>query len=146
MPGTSPAELHVLVVDDDQGDVLMIKEALEAAPRAHRIQVASDGEQAVSLLRSALRERSDLPDLILLDLNMPRMNGIQVLEQIKKDERLRRIPVVVLTTSQAPADIRTSYDLHANAYVTKPMKLEDFTALVGEIDNFFGRIVALSDR
>ncbi len=144
MPAAAVHELSVLVVDDDLGDVLMIKEALEAGRRSHRIEVAQDGEQAVTILRRGLgRGAPPLPDVILLDLNMPRMNGMQVLDLIKNDERLRRIPVVVLTTSRAPKDILASYDLHANAYVTKPFSLEDFTDVVGEIDNFFGGIVCL---
>lgn len=144
MFGAAVTELSVLVVDDDLGDVLMIKEALGAGQRRHRVEVAQDGEQAVSILRRGSgRSGAALPDVILLDLNMPRMSGIQVLQTIKSDERLRRIPVVVLTTSRAPQDILASYDLHANAYVTKPINLEDFTDVVAEIDNFFGGVVSL---
>ena len=144
MSAAAVRELSVLVVDDDLGDVLMIKEALEAGQRLHRIEVAQDGEQAVSILRRGSgRGAPPLPDMILLDLNMPRMNGIQVLQLINNDELLRRIPEVVLTTSRAPQDILASYDLHANAYVTKPLNVEDFTDVVGEIDNFFGGVVSL---
>ncbi|MFI7586028.1 response regulator [Spongisporangium articulatum] len=143
MPGSGIAELDVLVVDDDEGDVLMITEALESSRHRHIIQIAPDGEQAVALLRRLSDNGSRLPDVILLDLNMPRMNGHQVLQVIKNDDRFRRIPVVVLTTSNAPTDIVGSYDRHANAYVTKPMTMEEFIAVVGEIDNFFGSIVEL---
>jgi CheY-like chemotaxis protein len=134
--------LTVLVVDDDPGDVLMIREALEASPRRHRIEVAQDGEQAMGVLRHGV-EQGSLPDVILLDLNMPRLSGMQLLKMIKGDERWRRIPVVVLTTSRAPKDIRASYDLHANAYVTKPLSLQDFTDIVRQIDEFFGGVASL---
>ena len=142
MPASVTRVLSILVVDDDLGDVLMIKEALEAGHRPHVIEVAQDGEQAIVLLR----RMRPLPDVILLDLNMPRMNGMQLLKVVKNDEALRRIPVVILTTSQAPTDISTSYELHANAYVTKPLSLEEFTDVVGEIDNFFGAIVSLPEH
>lgn len=144
MATTVARSIAVLVVDDDPGDVLMIEEALQsiAAPRA--IFVVNDGEGAVAFLRR-IPPYTDAPrpDVVLLDLNMPRMDGRQVLAVIKTDEQLRTIPVVVLTTSQAPADISSSYALHANAYVTKPMNLDELTSVVLKIDDFFVGTAAL---
>jgi two-component system response regulator len=141
---TSGRVLSVLLVDDDEGDLLMIREALDSGTREHDIHIAHDGEEALEFLRRKGRfADAPRPDLVLLDLNMPRMDGRQVLTLVKADEDLRRIPVVVLTTSRAPADINDSYGLHANAYVTKPMSLDDLTAVVKGIDDFFGGIVDL---
>jgi CheY-like chemotaxis protein len=136
--------LTVLLVDDDPGDVLMIEEALESIKAPRRVYVANDGEEAVEFLHQRGRyTRAPRPDVILLDLNMPRMDGRQVLAEIKTDLLLRSIPVVVLTTSQSPDDILSSYSLHANAYVTKPLNLDDLTEVVHKIDYFFARIAAL---
>jgi len=131
-------------VDDDPGDVLMIEEAFESIGSPRKVFVVNDGEEAVAFLRQT-GEFSDAPrpDVILLDLNMPRMDGRQVLAEVKSDVELRSIPIVVLTTSQSPADILSSYTLHANAYVTKPMNLDDLTEVVHKIDYFFARIAAL---
>jgi CheY-like chemotaxis protein len=143
--------IEVLLVEDDPGDVMMTREALDelAAPKqlASRLTVVSDGDEALSYLRredpytEAVR-----PDLILLDLNLPRRDGRQVLAEIKGDDALRRIPVVVLTTSQADEDIVHSYQLHANAYVTKPVDFERFIAVVRQIDEFFVSVVKLPPR
>jgi CheY-like chemotaxis protein len=136
--------LSVLLVDDDEGDLLMIREALDLSTSEHQIHVVNDGEEALQFLR---REGSyddvPRPDLVLLDLNMPRMDGRQVLAAVKADAELRTIPIIILTTSRAPADIVSSYELHANAYVTKPMNLDDLTAVVQGIDDFFGGIADL---
>jgi CheY-like chemotaxis protein len=141
---TASRAISILLVDDDPGDVLMIEEALESIGSPREIHVAGDGEEAVAFLRRKGRyEEAPRPDVILLDLNMPRMDGRQVLAEIKADRQLRSIPVIVLTTSQAPADISSSYSLHANAYVTKPMNLDELTEVVQKIDHFFARIAAL---
>jgi CheY-like chemotaxis protein len=134
--------LCVLVVDDDEADVLMISEALERADAAVSIERAADGRAAMDFLRSPASPR---PDLILLDLNMPRMGGQDTLAAIKSDDALKAIPVVVLTTSDAAADVLTSYQRRANAYVTKPMTLDDFEATVQRINDFY-RDVALLPR
>ncbi len=136
--------MSVLLVDDDPGDVLMIEEALESVDSPRKIFVVNDGEEAVAFLRrTGAFSKAPRPDVVLLDLNMPRMDGRQVLAEIKADEVLRSIPIVVLTTSQSPADILSSYSLHANAYVTKPLNLDDLTDVVHKIDYFFARIAAL---
>ena len=143
--GTNPIE--VLLVEDDPGDVLMTQEAFEEHKLRNRLTVVSDGAEALAYLRQEGKyETAVLPDLILLDLNLPRRDGREVLEEIKRDEKLRRIPVVVLTTSQADEDILRSYQLHANAYVTKPVDFDRFIAVVRQIDEFFVSVVKLPPR
>ncbi|MBM0279916.1 response regulator [Micromonospora tarensis] len=143
----SPQPVRILVVDDDPGDVLMIEEALADSDVEKIIDVVSDGEEAMEFLRAEGRhEQARRPDVILLDLNMPRMDGRQVLGAVKQDEDLRTIPIVVLTTSNADTDIVGSYTLQANAYVTKPIDLDDFNDVVRRIDEFFGRVVVLPKR
>ncbi|GAB3183484.1 response regulator receiver domain-containing protein [Micromonospora palomenae] len=139
--------VRILVVDDDPGDVLMIEEALEDSEIEKVIDVVSDGQEAMEFLRREGRHtEARRPDVILLDLNMPRMDGRQVLGEVKQDEDLRTIPIVVLTTSNADTDIVGSYTLQANAYVTKPIDLDDFNDVVRRIDEFFGRVVVLPKR
>lgn len=139
--------VRILVVDDDPGDVLMIEEALEDSDVEKVIDVVSDGQEAMEFLRREGRHTdARRPDVILLDLNMPRMDGRQVLGAVKSDEDLRTIPIVVLTTSNADTDIVGSYTLQANAYVTKPIDLDDFNDVVRRIDEFFGRVVVLPKR
>ncbi|WP_405093960.1 response regulator [Micromonospora sp. NBC_01392] len=143
----SPSPVRILVVDDDPGDVLMIEEALEESDVEKVIDVVADGEEAMEFLRREGRHTgAQRPDVILLDLNMPRMDGRQVLGEVKRDENLRSIPIVVLTTSNADTDVVSSYTLQANAYVTKPIDLDDFNDVVRRIDEFFGRVVVLPKR
>jgi CheY-like chemotaxis protein len=136
--------IEVLLVEDDQGDIVLTREAFEVNKLRNRLHVVNDGEQAMAFLR---RENgySDRPrpDLILLDLNLPRMDGMEVLSAIKDDADLRTIPVVVLTTSEAEEDILRSYRLHANAYVTKPVDLGQFIRIVRKIDDFWVTVVKL---
>ena len=136
--------IEVLLVEDDPGDVLMTQEAFEEHKVRNRLTVVSDGAEALSYLRrEGAYEGAQRPDLILLDLNLPRRDGREVLEEIKKDDDLCRIPVVVLTTSAADEDILRSYQLHANAYVTKPVDLDQFMSAVRQIDEFFVQVVRL---
>ena len=139
-----PDEIHVLLVEDDPGDVLMTQEAFEHHKLRNQLHVVSDGVEALSFLRRE-GEHADAPrpGLILLDLNLPRKDGRQVLEEVKNDETLRSIPIVVLTTSQAEEDILRSYDLHANAYVAKPVDFERFIDVIRQIDDFFVSVVKL---
>jgi CheY-like chemotaxis protein len=147
MGADSPHPVRILVVDDDPGDVLMIEEALADSDVDKVIDVVNDGEEAMEFLRAEGRHTdARRPDVILLDLNMPRMDGRQVLGEVKQDEDLRTIPIVVLTTSNADTDIVGSYTLQANAYVTKPIDLDDFNDVVRRIDEFFGRVVVLPKR
>ncbi|GAA0237193.1 response regulator [Cryptosporangium japonicum] len=136
--------LEVLVVDDDAGDVLMIEEALSANDVPSNLHVVSDGVEAVAFLRrEPPHADAPRPQLILLDLNMPRMDGREVLAEVKGDEDLRSIPVVVLTTSALDEDVIRSYELRANAFVTKPVDLDQFTSIVQQIETFYGRTVRL---
>ena len=142
---TDPAdEIHVLLVEDDPGDVLMTQEAFEHHKLRNQLHVVADGVEALAFLRGE-GEYADAPrpGLILLDLNLPRKDGRQVLEEVKNDESLRSIPVVVLTTSQAEEDILRSYNLHANAYVAKPVDFERFIEVIRQIDDFFVTVVKL---
>jgi CheY-like chemotaxis protein len=133
-----------LLVEDDPGDVLMTREAFEHYQIRGRLHVVSDGEQALHFLRKAGDYTGvPTPGLILLDLNLPRRNGLEVLAELKSDCRLLSIPVVVLTTSQAEEDIVRSYSLHANAYVSKPVDFDRFIAVIGQIDDFFLGLVKL---
>jgi CheY-like chemotaxis protein len=136
--------INVLLVEDDPGDVLITREALSAAKLLHNLAVVDNGEAALSYLRRQGEYReAPRPDLVLLDLNLPRLDGREVLATVKFDEDLKRIPVVVLTTSNSEEDVLRSYDLHANAYVTKPVDLEAFLAVVRQIDIFFLTVVRL---
>ncbi|WP_433803203.1 response regulator [Actinomycetospora sp. CA-084318] len=141
---TPPDEIDVLLVEDDEGDVLMTREAFEHHKLRNTLHVVSDGVEALEFLRrEGAHADAPRPGLILLDLNLPRKDGRQVLEEIKSDETLRSIPVVVLTTSQAEEDILRSYDLHANAYVAKPVDFERFIDIIRQIDDFFVTVVKL---
>jgi len=136
--------IEVLLVEDDEGDVLMTREALHEGKVVNRLSVVGDGVEAIAFLRregpyaDAVR-----PDLVLLDLNLPRRDGRQVLEEVKTDPALRRIPIVVLTTSEAEEDVLRSYDLHANAYVTKPVDFDRFVEVIRQIDDFWISVVRL---
>ena len=140
-------EIQVLLVEDDPGDVLMTREAFEDYKVHNQLHVVNDGEQAMAFLRQE-GEYAGLPrpDLVLLDLNLPRMDGREVLNAIKSDPELSSIPVVVLTTSEAEDDVLRSYSLHANAYVTKPVDFERFIDVVRQIDDFFVTVVRLPRR
>ncbi|MBZ6227649.1 response regulator [Streptomyces olivaceus] len=136
--------IDVLLVEDDPGDELMTREAFEDNKIGNTLHVVRDGEEALDFLyRRGPHTQAPRPDLILLDLNLPKYDGRQVLEKIKSDQDLSDIPVVVLTTSSAEEDILRSYKLHANAYVTKPVDLDQFIAAVRQIDDFFVQVVRL---
>lgn len=137
-----PAEL--LLVEDNYGDVVLAREAFRNAKISNNVVVASDGEKAMSLLRRE-GEHADrpLPDLILLDLNLPRMDGREVLQAIKSDPELRRIPVIVLTSSSADIDIHRSYDLNANGYIVKPVDFDQLKEIVSRLEAFWFSIVSL---
>jgi len=136
--------IEVLLVEDDPGDVLMTQEAFADNKVKNNLTVVSDGVEALAYLRRAgTWANAPRPDLILLDLNLPRKDGREVLAEIKADPDLRVIPVVVLTTSGAHDDVVGSYRLHANAYVTKPVDFEQFITVVRQIDDFFIGVVQL---
>jgi chemotaxis family two-component system response regulator Rcp1 len=138
--------IEILLVEDNPGDVRLTREALRDAKLLIRLRVVGDGVEALAYLhqeRDAKRAAAPRPDLILLDLNLPKKDGRQVLEEIKQDPDLRSIPVVILTTSQAEQDILKSYDLHANCYVTKPVDLHQFISAVKSIEGFWFTVVKL---
>jgi two-component system response regulator len=136
--------IEVLLVEDDPGDELMTREAFETNKIGNRLHVVRDGAEALDFLhRTGAHADAVRPDLILLDLNLPKRDGREVLEHIKTDPELAAIPVVVLTTSSAEEDILRSYHLHANAYVTKPVDFDRFIAAIHKIDEFFVTVVRL---
>jgi CheY-like chemotaxis protein len=138
----SRQELHILLVEDDPGDVLMTQEAFEHHKITNPLHIVTDGVAAMEFLRGRGKYAdAPRPGLILLDLNLPKMDGREVLAEIKSDENLRSIPVVVLTTSSAEEDILRSYNTYANAYVTKPVDLLRFMDVVRQIEDFFITVV-----
>ena len=138
--------IDVLLVEDDPGDVLMTREAFELSSIPSTLHVVGDGEQAMHFLRRT-SDFTDAPrpGLILLDLNLPRRNGLEVLAELKADHDLLTIPVVILTTSQAETDILASYQSHANAYITKPVSFDRFVEAIRQVDDFFLTLVKLPD-
>jgi chemotaxis family two-component system response regulator Rcp1 len=137
--------IEILLVEDNPGDARLTREALRDAKVRNNLHVAPDGVEALAFLRrQGKHATAPKPDLILLDLNLPKKDGREVLEEVKGDEQLRHIPIVILTTSQAERDIAESYRLRANAYVTKPVDLEQFLKVVQSIEHFWLEIVKLS--
>ena len=136
--------LELLLVEDNPGDVRLTEEALQEGRVYNKIHVVDDGVEALAFLRREGRYAdARRPDIILLDLNLPKKDGREVLEEIKSDKALKRIPVVVLTTSEAEQDILRVYNLHANCYVTKPLDLDQFMSVVKSIENFWLTVVKL---
>ncbi|WP_019587869.1 response regulator [Deinococcus apachensis] len=139
--------LHILLVEDNSADILLTREAFEEAHFPHHLHLARDGVEALSFLRrEGPHAGAPTPDVILLDLNMPRMGGLEVLDVLKADEVLRNIPVVVLTTSRAEGDIWRSYNLHANAYIPKPVTVSEFVDVIKSFGTFWFATAALSPK
>jgi len=139
--------IQILMVEDNRDDIELTMEALKDAKVGNILKVVKDGEEALAYLRGEGQYKGSLrPDLILLDLNMPRKDGREVLKEIKNDPSLRRIPVVILTTSQAEEDIINTYDLHANCYITKPVDFTQFLKVVRSIEDFWLTVVKLPPR
>jgi two-component system, chemotaxis family, response regulator Rcp1 len=136
-------QIHILLVDDNEGDILLTREALEEARIINKISIAYDGIEAIRFLKSLPSFGTSVPDLILLDINLPKMDGTEVLGIIKSDPDLKRIPVIMLTTSSSEKDILASYDNYANCYITKPVDLERFMDVVRTIEDFWISIVKL---
>jgi two-component system, chemotaxis family, response regulator Rcp1 len=144
VPALTVRPIEILLVEDSPADVDLTREALEDAKVRNNLSVVADGVEALAFLRREGRHaRAPYPDLILLDLNLPRKDGREVLAEIKADPKLRRIPVIILTTSEAEQDIVASYNLHANCYVSKPVDLEQFIRVVKSIEDFWLAIVKL---
>jgi CheY-like chemotaxis protein len=137
-------QIDILLVEDNPGDVRLTREALKEGKVLNTLQVVGDGIEALEFLRhTGPYAKSPHPDIILLDLNLPKKDGREVLADIKSDPNLRRIPVVILTTSKAEEDIIKSYDLHANCYITKPVDLDQFITVVKSVEEFWFTIVKL---
>jgi two-component system, chemotaxis family, response regulator Rcp1 len=142
--GTKCGPIEILLVEDNPGDVRLTIEALKEGKVANEINVAADGIEALAFLRREGKyENAPKPDLILLDLNLPKKNGREVLAEIKMNPHLKCIPVVILTSSQAEKDIAATYNLHANCYITKPVDFDQFIKVVKSIENFWFKVVKL---
>jgi CheY-like chemotaxis protein len=142
--GANTRPVEILLVEDNPGDVRLTREALREGKVRNNMTVARDGVEAMAILRrNPPHQDAARPDLILLDLNLPRKDGREVLSEIKEDPALRQIPVVVLTTSRAEADVVRSYNLHANCYISKPVDLEQFITVVKTIESFWFEVVTL---
>jgi len=136
--------IHVLLVEDNEGDIMLTTEALEEGKIANEISIVKDGKQAIDFLnKKGDYEGATLPDLILLDINLPKKNGHEVLQYIKGADDLKQIPVIMLTTSSAEKDILESYKNHVNCYITKPIDANDFINAVAKIEDFWINIVNL---
>lgn len=139
--------IHILLVEDNEGDILLTKEAFEDAKINNQLSVARDGQEAIQFLeRKEPFTDVDSPDLILLDVNLPKKNGHEVLQYIKGHQKLKRIPVIMLTTSESEKDIAKSYENHANCYITKPVEVDDFLNVIASIESFWINIVQLPNK
>jgi two-component system, chemotaxis family, response regulator Rcp1 len=147
MPSMSREPIQILLIEDSQSDTELTIEALQSARVLNDVHCVTDGVHALDFLRrQGAYANAPRPDLMLLDLNLPRMNGYELLEHIKAEPTLRVIPVIVLTTSHAERDILRGYHLHANCYITKPVSLQEFLDVVQEIGNFWLQIVKLPSQ
>jgi two-component system, chemotaxis family, response regulator Rcp1 len=135
--------IEILLVEDNPGDVLLTRRALKSGKVLHNLHVANDGEEALAFLHAVEFGKAPRPDLILLDLNLPKVNGQEVLQRIKSNEALSSIPVVVLTTSEADEDVMRTYRLHANSFITKPVDWQQFMNVVRLIEEYWFSIVRL---
>jgi len=139
--------VHILLVEDNEGDILLITEAFESGKIINKLSVVKDGKAAIDFLTRQGKYVSEaLPDLLLLDINLPKKNGHEVLKFIKADENLKQIPVIMLTTSSAKADILTSYQLYANCYITKPVEVDSFLNIISNIESFWISIATLPSK
>jgi len=134
--------IEILLVEDNPGDVMLTKKALKSAKICNNVQIATDGEVAISMLKQEIPYTDFiLPDIIFLDLNLPKKSGFEVLEEIQSSETLKEIPVIILSSSKAETDITKSYNLKASNYISKPITIQNFTEVVQSLDNFWFTIV-----
>ncbi len=134
--------VNILLVEDNEGDILLTVEALEEGRIANVISVARDGQEAIEKLEVSF-QKGQLPDLILLDINLPKLNGHEVLEQLKQNEHFKHVPVIILSTSSSEMDILKSYKNHANCFITKPVEIDEFVKAIESIEDFWFSIVKL---
>lgn len=146
MQGQSFKSIEILLVEDNPGDVRLVEEVFKEAKIKNRLVVAYDGISALEILKGTPEKPPFLPDLILLDLNLPRKDGRELLDELKRDPVLKLTPIVVLTTSDSDKDILKCYDLHANCYITKPVGFENFVEVVHSIENFWLIVAKLPKR
>ncbi len=145
--GLNGRPVEILLVEDNEGDVGLVEEVFEEGRINNNLSVAEDGEEAMMFLRKEGQfANATRPDLILLDLNLPGKDGREVLKEVKEDDNLKKIPIVVLTTSKAEEDILKSYDLHANSYITKPVDFNQFINVIKSIESFWLEVVKLPSR
>ena len=135
--------INILLVEDNEGDILLTTEALEESKIINKINVMRDGKAAVNFFET-LNSKDDYPDLVLLDVNLPKMSGHEVLNYIKNNEKYKRIPVIMLTTSSSEKDIMQSYNSHVNCYITKPIDVADFVTAIAKVQDFWINIVSIS--
>lgn len=134
--------VNILLVEDNEGDILLTVEALEEGRIANVISVARDGQEAIDKLEESF-QNGQLPDLVLLDINLPKLNGHEVLEQLKQNEHFKHVPVIILSTSSSEMDILKSYKNHANCFITKPVEIDEFVKAIESIEDFWFSIVKL---
>lgn len=135
--------IHILLIEDNEGDILLTTEALEDSKIINKISVIKDGAAAIDFFSSLKENGADHPDLILLDINLPKRTGIEVLQYIKRDSPYHKIPVIMLTTSSSDTDIAVAYQNYANCYITKPVEISEFIAAVSKIEDFWINIVSI---
>ncbi len=138
----SPLPINILLIEDNEGDIVLTTEALSEAKIANKLEVLRDGDEAIKYLNAIAEENpNQLPDLILLDINLPKKNGHEVLHQVKEDIRIKHIPIIILTTSSSDIDVLHAYREHANCYIVKPIDVSDFISIVSKIEDFWFSIV-----
>jgi CheY-like chemotaxis protein len=136
--------IHILLVEDNEGDIMLTREALKEAKISLKLSVVKDGKEAIDFInKQGKYTEATMPDMVLLDVNLPKINGLEVLQFIKTDEGLKHIPIIMLTTSSSEKDINASYKNYANCFITKPLDLNDFFSVVASIENFWISIVKL---
>jgi CheY-like chemotaxis protein len=140
-------EVHILLVEDNAGDIFLIREALEENKVINKLSVIKDGVEVMDFLRKEKDfGQADTPDLILLDINLPKKNGLEILEEIKTHEEFKKIPVIILTTSASATDISESYRRYANCFITKPVEAQSFLKVITSIENYWIKIVTLPNN
>jgi CheY-like chemotaxis protein len=135
--------IHILLIEDNEGDILLTIEALSESKYKNEVTVIKDGDAALNYFNDAINYNKTLPDLVLLDINLPKIDGKEVLSFIKKHPKLKMIPVLMLTTSSSDADIRDAYSSYANCYITKPVDFNNFFEIIKSIEDFWATIVRL---